>query len=160
VAPAGSTDGHRIIATIECGVVRLVSRRGNDATRRFAPAAERLYQLPVRTAIIDGKWQYRTSAAYTHIDHLNAARRAPERLAFFAFDLLWLDGEDLRRCPLLERKVRLVRLLRRGPERLVYSDHWNGDGLALFARIGFYRMPDEKFSLYLVPSRLRMGSAI
>jgi hypothetical protein len=42
--------------------------------------------------------QCRTERGVTHIDHLNAQRHAPERLAFYAFDLLWLDGEDLRRA--------------------------------------------------------------
>jgi bifunctional non-homologous end joining protein LigD len=129
-------DGHRIIATVERGVVRLVSRPGKDATKRFASIAAWLGQLPVNTAILDGEVAVPDERGVTHIDHLNAARRAPERLAFFAFDLLWLDGQDLRRRPLLERKARLVRLLRRGPERLIYSHHWNGDGLALFRKVG------------------------
>jgi bifunctional non-homologous end joining protein LigD len=144
-------DGHRIIATVQGGLVRLWSRPGNDATKRFASIAAWLGQLPVNTAILDGEVAVPDERGVTHIDHLNAARRAPERLAFFAFDLLWLDGQDLRRRPLLERKARLVRLLRRGPERLVYSDHWNGDGLALFARwaSSAKSLPRDGFPLWL-----------
>ena len=80
--------------------------------------------------------QYRTSAA-SGISIISTRHGdAPERLAFFAFDLLWLNGEDLRRRPLLERKATLAKLLRRAPERVVYSDHWSGDGRDLFRKVG------------------------
>ena len=79
--------------------------------------------------------QYRTSAA-SGISIISTRHGdAPERLAFFAFDLLWLNGEDLRRRPMLERKARLAKLLRRAPERVVFSD-WNGGGRDLFRRVG------------------------
>ena len=129
-------DGHRIIATVQSGLVRLSSRPGHDATKRFASIAELIRQIPVKTAIVDGEVAVPDERGVTHIDHLNAARDAPERLAFFAFDLLWLNGEDLRRRPLLERKATLAKLLRRAPERVVYSDHWTGDGRDLFRKVG------------------------
>ena len=129
-------DGHRIIATIEYSSVRLLSRPGNDATRRFAAVAEWLLQLAVTNAILDGEVAVPDERGVTHIDYLNTARHAPERLAFFAFDLLWLNGEDLRRRPLVTRKANLANLLRRAPERVVYSDYWAGDGRELFRKIG------------------------
>jgi len=129
-------DGHRIIATIEYSSVRLLSRPGNDATRRFAAVAEWLLQLAVRNAILDGEVAVPDERGVTHIDYLNETRHAPERLAFFAFDLLWLNGEDLRRSPLIARKARLAKLLGHGPHRIAYSDHWDGDGRQLFHKIG------------------------
>ena len=48
-------DGHRVIAYLERGRVRLETRAGNDATRRFAPVAEPVARLPVRSAILDGE---------------------------------------------------------------------------------------------------------
>jgi bifunctional non-homologous end joining protein LigD len=129
-------DGHRIIATVEHGRARLLSRPGNDATRRFAPVSQWLGKVPVRTAIIDGEVAVPDERGVTHIDHLSTALHSPEHLAFYAFDLLWLDGEDFRRRPLIERKAKLARLLARAPERIVYSDHWTGDGRALFRKVG------------------------
>jgi bifunctional non-homologous end joining protein LigD len=129
-------DGHRIIATIEYSSVRLLSRPGNDATRRFAAVTEWLLQLAVTNAILDGEVAVPDERGVTHIDYLNTARHAPERLAFFAFDLLWLNGEDLRRSPLVARKARLAKLLRHAPHRIAYSDHWNGNGRDLFRKIG------------------------
>jgi bifunctional non-homologous end joining protein LigD len=129
-------DGHRILATVESGRVRLLSRPGNDATRRFARIAEWLRRLPVTTAIIDGEAAAPDDRGVTHIDNLKAAQHSPEQLAFYAFDLLWLDGEDLRHRPLMERKGKLEKLLRRAPRRVVYSDHWMGDGRDLFRKVG------------------------
>jgi bifunctional non-homologous end joining protein LigD len=129
-------DGHRIVAAIDSGCVRLMSRPGNDATSRFATITKWLGALRVKTAILDGEVAVPDERGVTHIDQLRLARHAPERLAFYAFDLLWLDGQDLRRRPLLDRKAQLAMLLARAPERIVYSDHLAGDGGKLFRKIG------------------------
>jgi bifunctional non-homologous end joining protein LigD len=61
-------------------------------------------------------------------------RRNTARLAYFAFDLLHLDGPDLRRCPLVERKAILAELLRSaGCARLLYVDHVDEGGGWLLA---------------------------
>ena len=75
-------DGHRVIATVQGGLVRLWSRPGNDATKRFASIAAWLGQLPVNTAILDDEVAVPDERGVTHIDQLDAARE-PERLAFF-----------------------------------------------------------------------------
>jgi ATP-dependent DNA ligase len=55
---------------------------------------------------------------------------------FYAFDALWIDGQDLRLLPLIDRKARLRKLIgRRRPSRLLYLDHLERNGSALFARI-------------------------
>ena len=51
---------------------------------------------------------------------------------FYAFDLLWLEGVDLRDLPLVERKKKLRKLIPRTPSRLLYLDHINGKGVDLF----------------------------
>ena len=56
-------------------------------------------------------------------------------LYFYAFDLLSLNGEDLRSLPLMERKTRLRKLIRRGRSRLLYVDHIEREGCELFKRI-------------------------
>ena len=64
--------------------------------------------------------------------HEAISRRRPERLAFFIFDLLQLDGFDLRRCPIEERNALLRDALDgAGCPRVVYVDHSVGDGAAL-----------------------------
>jgi bifunctional non-homologous end joining protein LigD len=60
----------------------------------------------------------------------------PSRLAFYAFDLVYLDGLDRRRYSLLERKTVLAEVLARSPERLLLSEHLTCDGRALFEKVG------------------------
>jgi bifunctional non-homologous end joining protein LigD len=130
-------DGHLILANLEHGRVRLRSRPGNDATCRFAPLARWLSELKVESAILDGEIAVPVERGVTHIDQLSfAVHHAPERLAYYAFDLLWLDRRDLRRRPLLERKALLQKLLARAPGRVIFSDHFAGDGAVLFRRVG------------------------
>jgi len=54
---------------------------------------------------------------------------------FIAFDLLYLNGKDLRMSPLIERKAMLKKLLRRKRSRILYLDHVEGDGRLLFEQI-------------------------
>jgi ATP-dependent DNA ligase len=64
-----------------------------------------------------------------------AIESSPHRLVMFAFDLLWLDGEDLRRLPLMERRDKLQRLLPKDQRCAIqYSEHWDGSGAALFKK--------------------------
>jgi bifunctional non-homologous end joining protein LigD len=65
-----------------------------------------------------------------------ALKRDQGRLAFYAFDLMFLDGLDRRRCPLLERKAALAEVLARPPKRVLLSEHLACDGRALFKKVG------------------------
>jgi bifunctional non-homologous end joining protein LigD len=68
----------------------------------------------------------------THIAQLERALAAGgSGLVFYAFDLLWRDGQDLRAHPLVDRKAELSDLLRRPPTRLLYSEHLACEGRAL-----------------------------
>src|SRR5688500_17154725 len=92
-------DGHRILAYLERGRVRLETRAGNDAPRRFAPISEQLARLPVRNAVLDGEVAVPDERGVTHIALLDDALRGRGGpLVFYAFDLMFLDGLDMRRC--------------------------------------------------------------
>ena len=66
-------DGHRIIGYLDRGKVRLVSRPGNDATRRYAPVAAMLERLRVEQAIIEGEVAVPDERGVTHISLLDEA---------------------------------------------------------------------------------------
>lgn len=89
--------------------------------------------------MLDGEICVPDPAGVTHIDGLNDAisrHGRPEYLAYYAFDLLFLDGHDLRRCPLQERKELLRRVLADAPsERVVYVDHLIGQGAELLVAV-------------------------
>lgn len=106
-------DGYRILARVEGGSARLISRRGRDWTARFPEIAAALAKLPVAAALIDGEVAVVLADGRTSFQELQGALqgRADPRLHFFAFDLLHLDGRDLTQAPLHERKAALSALL-------------------------------------------------
>ena len=98
-------DGYRVAAGIARGKVRMFTRHANDWTPRFRPIAAILAELPVKAAYLDGEVAVLTAEGVSDFGALQETlgRRGRSReLAFIAFDLLHLDGRDLRRLPLVE----------------------------------------------------------
>jgi bifunctional non-homologous end joining protein LigD len=132
-------DGYRIGCRIEAGRVQLLSRNGGDWTARLAPIAAAAARLHVHDALLDGEAAIVLPDGRTSFQALQNAfadrRSAPGgTLAYFVFDLLHLDGEDLTALPLLERKARLARLLRRPPPPLHVAEHVLDDGARLLTQ--------------------------
>ena len=122
-------DGFRVLAYIQDGICRLVSKRGH-AYKVFASVAATLAStLEVRSATLDGEPVCVGPDGQPRFYDLMFRRAHP---VFFAFDLLWLDDEDLRELPLPERKRRLRRLVPRRPSRLLYVEHVGRRGCDLF----------------------------
>ena len=131
-------DGYRVIARVEAGRVQLLTRGGEDWTARMPALRVALEKLKVESAILDGEFVALDEHGVTDFQLLQNAfsdkSRAP--LAYYAFDLLYLDGADLRPLPLIERKAKLKELLGRLPKSeatLRYSDHSRGEGARFFA---------------------------
>jgi bifunctional non-homologous end joining protein LigD len=131
-------DGHRLIAVIDArGQLSLISRNGFDRTPLFRAPFRKLAAAG-RELVLDGEIAVPDERGVTHLDLLNDAigGRQPDRLAYFAFDLLHIDGHDLRRCPIEERKALLRELLAESNcERIVYVEHIIGHGQQLFERV-------------------------
>jgi bifunctional non-homologous end joining protein LigD len=130
-------DGWRLITIIPGdGPVKLLSRQGLDHTRSFC-APFRELAANWRPMVLDGEIAVPDHRGVTHIDALSdAIATRPDRLAYFAFDLLHLDGHDLRRCPIEQRKATLRRVIDDvGCERIVYVDHVVGRGKHLFEKV-------------------------
>src|SRR5688572_2295189 len=94
-------DGYRIVAELERGKVRLLSRRFKDWTAEFPTVAAAVAELPVQRAVLDGEVAAVLPSGITSFQALQNARAAGT-LAYFVFDLLALDGEDLTPLPLDE----------------------------------------------------------
>lgn len=125
-------DGYRILAELERGKVRLLSRRFNDWTAQFPTVAEAVAKLPAKDALIDGEVAVVEADGRTSFQALqNAFGRRDANIVYFAFDLLALDGKDLTKLPLEERKARLEKLIAT-PGTVRYSDHVIGNGAAFF----------------------------
>ena len=125
-------DGFRAIAETDgARKVRLYSRRQNDFARRFPPIAEALAGLE-RPAILDGEIVALDEHGHPRFEWLVNRGQQKGTLVYYIFDLLMLGSEDLRALPLLKRKAQLARLLK-NQRRLIYVDHVEGQGLAMFA---------------------------
>jgi len=102
------------------------------ATDRRIIAAAR--KLPCRSAILDGEVIVQDARGVSDFEALQTALRSqPTRLIFYAFDLIHLDGKDLRESPLVERRAKLQTLLRTDLESpLQFSEEFIGDAAAFF----------------------------
>jgi bifunctional non-homologous end joining protein LigD len=118
------------------GEVRAFSRAGKDWTAAVPGIVMSMQALPSKSAILDGECVVCDDRGVTNFDALRSAiasGRAPEAF-LYAFDLLELDGEDLRKQPWEERRNRLKQLLIKPRFGLVLSEHADGDGEALFRK--------------------------
>jgi bifunctional non-homologous end joining protein LigD len=124
-------DGYRIIARIENGNVKLFSRSGLDYTSKYPPVAEALSELNF-DAIIDGEVVVLDESGNPNFDKLQKYGEG-DTIAFYVFDLLWLDGYSMLRAPLVDRK-RALGIILENDDVIKISDHFE-DGIQLYEAI-------------------------
>ena len=125
-------DGFRALAYVDGDGCRLVSRNRHRFDE-FEPLAVAVAKsLGAERAVLDGEIVCVDERGRSQFYPLMARRCQP---CFFAFDLLWVDGEDVREQPLLERKARLRTLVPDSDPRLLFVDHIEERGVALFEKI-------------------------
>jgi bifunctional non-homologous end joining protein LigD len=124
-------DGYRLQVRRDGEAVRLFTRRGYDWSGRYPAIAGTAAQLRARSFTLDGEAVVCGPDGVAIFDALHRRGTVSEAMRY-AFDLLELDGEDLRGLPLGDRKQRLARLLRGRRRGIVLSDHTAGDGAAIF----------------------------
>jgi bifunctional non-homologous end joining protein LigD len=129
-------DGYRTQAHLEDGRPAMYTRRGHDWTRRFQPIADALATLPANSLILDGEAVVADSRGVPDFGllHADLAAGRRDRLLYYAFDVLYLDGFDLRGARLIERKRLLKELLVGASERILYAEHLEGDGAEIYER--------------------------
>jgi len=126
-------DGFRVIARKSGERVRLYSRAGDDLTDRFPLIVEALAQLRSRSCIIDGEAVACGEDGIASFDRIRY-RRHDADVFLYAFDLIELDGDDLRREPLAVRKATLASLLARAAPGLRLNEHMDeANGPLVFA---------------------------
>ena len=106
-------DGYRTAARIDNGDVRLLTRNGLDWTERYGLLADAIAKLRCKQAMIDGEVIVQGDNGVSSFTALQQtlSEGATERLIFYAFDLMHLDGYDLTDVPLVDRKRALAGLL-------------------------------------------------
>jgi bifunctional non-homologous end joining protein LigD len=128
-------DGYRIQARVDGDIIRLLTRKALDWTKRFPTIADALGGLDVDKALLDGEVVSEDEQGIPHFSHLQADLKSGrrDRLRYHVFDLLYLDGLDLTGATLLDRKSLLERLLRRAPagSPLRCSEHSEENGATM-----------------------------
>ncbi|HEY1629430.1 MAG TPA: DNA ligase D [Tepidisphaeraceae bacterium] len=131
-------DGYRILAYVKSGKVQLMSRNGNDWTKKFAGVAKALTKLKVDSAILDGEVVVLDKEGRSDFQALQAMLKNVESAnpVYFAFDLPFCNGFDLRNSPLIERKKQLDQILRQSKltQRINFSEHVQGNGDAVIEK--------------------------
>ena len=128
-------DGYRIQAHLREGKPALLTSSGLNWTGRFKSIASSLTDLPANDIIIDGEVVVPNEKGIADLSLLQADLSAgrSDRMVYYAFDLLFLDGFDIRAAPLIDRRRVLSELL--GPKpvgHIAFSSHTEGDGKAIF----------------------------
>src|SRR2546421_6411061 len=141
-------DGFRSICFISGGKARFVSRNQIEMTPQYPELYDIAKQIAARQAILDGEIVALDEQGMPRFQLLQprvgrksgvAALRGKGQIVYFVFDLLYVDGHDLRNCTVVERKAKLAEILR--PSNFIkLSEHVEGDGEAFFREI-------EKFHL-------------
>ncbi|MDD4715478.1 MAG: DNA ligase D [Oscillospiraceae bacterium] len=124
-------DGYRMLSFMERGRVLLRSRNGKDYTNQFEPVASSLRNWAAgRAMVLDGELAVTDPSGRTDFQALQNYTRPSggESLIYIVFDLLALDGTDLRNHPLEQRKAALEALMKDAPPNLHYSRHVRGNG--------------------------------
>jgi bifunctional non-homologous end joining protein LigD len=125
-------DGFRIIARKNGEQVRLYSRPGNDLTYRFPLIVESLARLRSRSCIIDGEAVACDDNGLPSFDRIRY-RRHDANVFLYAFDVIELNGDDLRRDPLEVRKATLSSVVAKAGAGIRFNEHIEGDGPTVFA---------------------------
>jgi len=129
-------DGYRVQAHLRGGLASLYTRSGLNWTKRFPTIAAAVGSIPATELILDGEVisanEHGTANFSALQDDLSKSRY--DRMAFYAFDMLYLDGFDLRAAPLVERKRVLEGLLKEAGDTgpLFFSDHFEDDSAMIF----------------------------
>jgi len=153
-------DGYRILARLDKGRVKLVSRNGKDWTDRFPTITDAVAGLGAERAVLDGEVAVLLPDGRTSFQALQnyMGGAAGGQLVYYAFDLLYLDGYDLSGAALEPRKAALQRLVTGVSDRIRYSDHVVGQGEKVFANacgMGMEGIVSKRRDMSYTPGRTR-----
>ncbi len=153
-------DGYRIEARLDGGKVKLLTRKGLDWTKRFPAVAEAVKGLAAKAALVDGEVIVQDEHGHTSFSGLQSDLKAGrhDRMVYYAFDLLYLDGFDLHGVALAERKRLLGDLIAKSPTTfaLRFNDHLEQAGedvLPQACRLGLEGIVSKQTALPYISGR-------
>ncbi len=126
-------DGYRLLARIDDGRVKLFTRNGHDWTAKFPALSVAIKELPVVSAWLDGEIVVLQDGIPSFSALQNAIDgRDNKAIIFFLFDLMYLDGNDLRKVPLWARRAQLASVLEEAGEQLLFSQDFDAPPAQVF----------------------------
>jgi bifunctional non-homologous end joining protein LigD len=126
-------DGFRLMARRDAAGIRLLTRNGHDFSERYPAVVAAVFVLRCRSCLIDGEVVVCNEAGLAVFDQLRHGPHRNPAALLYAFDLLELDGQDLRREPIEMRKATLAGLIhRKRVPGLAYTEHLQEDGPTIF----------------------------
>ncbi|WP_312014952.1 non-homologous end-joining DNA ligase [Bradyrhizobium sp. AUGA SZCCT0160] len=124
-------DGYRVQVHLANEAIKVYTRRGNNWTNRFRKIADDAWHISARSAIIDGEVVVPAADGSTDFSVLqNELKGKSTRIVLVAFDLLYLNGYDLRKLPLMERKAHLKKLI--AATDIQFSESFETDGREIY----------------------------
>jgi bifunctional non-homologous end joining protein LigD len=150
-------DGYRTMLLLDGRDRNAFTRNGFDWSDRYQTILRAAAELRCRSAIVDGEVIVQDARGVSDFEALKSAIRSqPERLVFYAYDLLYLDGEDIREQSLVERRAKLKGLIgKNAASRIQFSEEFADGGAALFQACAEHGL--EGIVSKLATSRYRSG---
>lgn len=128
-------DGYRTLCMKEKKQVQLFTRNGLDWTKKYRELKKEFERIPVESIVMDGEIVWLDKEGHSNFQGLQNAldEDQSEKLIYYAFDLLYLNGYDARGLPLRERKTLLEQIVKKThSKKIIYSHHWDEDGDRVF----------------------------
>jgi bifunctional non-homologous end joining protein LigD len=150
-------DGFRMLVRRDAGALRLFTRNGHDWTGRFPLIVRAALSLKAASCLIDGEAVACGEDGLPVFDRLRG-RRDDRRVFLYAFDLIELNGKDLRREPIEQRKTALAKLLRRAKPGLLINEHVTEPGDVIFrhaCKLGLEGIVSKRLGSRYVSGRSR-----
>jgi len=128
-------DGYRLISFIKQDKIKLLTRRHQDWTKQFSSIQIALKKLKLKNCILDGEVVILDKKQHSDFQLLqNSIKFGSEDFIYYIFDILYYDGYDLTKLPLIQRKEILQELIEDKEYAIRYSDHVLGNGPQVFAK--------------------------
>ena len=125
-------DGYRVQVRLANEAVKIFTRRGHDWTHRFKKIAHNAWHIKAASAVLDGEIVVPAADGTTDFSVLqNELKGQSARIVMIAFDLLYLNGRDLRKLPLAQRKAELKKII--AGTDIQFSESFEIEGHAMFA---------------------------
>lgn len=126
-------DGYRTILALQDGKVQAFTRRGADWTAKYGHIVRDAAELPAKSAIIDGELTVLNADGRSDYRAFKKAiKDSPGRLVFIGFDIMMIDGKDVRGETTVERRERLQILFNDTPASMQFSEAIHGGGEAFY----------------------------